>query len=122
MHFRTYNLEIDGKTYILEKAMVEVKRYQKTVHVEEIIPSVIEPSFGQYAYMLLCSCPIVNWKRFFPRCGQNNVRDIRAQFQSEGEQRTEDVLFPPRNRRPDKMQRTSAEFECRVLSVCQTTL
>lgn len=26
--------------------MVEVKRYQKTVHVEEFTPSVIEPSFG----------------------------------------------------------------------------
>ena len=25
--------------------MVTVKRYQKTVHVEEIIPSVVEPSF-----------------------------------------------------------------------------
>merc|ERR1712098_251818 len=30
----------------LTKDMVSVKRYQKTVHVEEIIPSVIEPSFG----------------------------------------------------------------------------
>ncbi|CAG2067516.1 unnamed protein product [Timema podura] len=26
--------------------MLIVKNYQKTVHVEEIIPSVIEPSFG----------------------------------------------------------------------------
>lgn len=26
--------------------MVSVKRYQETRHVEEIIPSVIEPSFG----------------------------------------------------------------------------
>lgn len=30
----------------LTKDMVSVKRYQKKVHVEEIIPSVIEPSFG----------------------------------------------------------------------------
>ncbi|XP_016913099.1 glycine--tRNA ligase isoform X1 [Apis cerana] len=30
----------------ITKDMIEVKRYQKTVHVEEIIPSVIEPSFG----------------------------------------------------------------------------
>lgn len=29
--------------------MIVIKRYQKTVHVEEIIPSVIEPSFGQLA-------------------------------------------------------------------------
>merc|ERR1712200_171157 len=33
-------------TVSLSKDMVAVKRYQKTVHVEEIIPSVIEPSFG----------------------------------------------------------------------------
>jgi len=26
--------------------MIVVKRYQKTLHVEEIIPNVIEPSFG----------------------------------------------------------------------------
>ncbi|KYN13767.1 PREDICTED: glycine--tRNA ligase [Trachymyrmex cornetzi] len=30
----------------ITKDIIEVKRYQKTVHVEEIIPSVIEPSFG----------------------------------------------------------------------------
>ncbi|XP_076754339.1 glycine--tRNA ligase [Xylocopa sonorina] len=30
----------------ITKDMIQVKRYQKTVHVEEIIPSVIEPSFG----------------------------------------------------------------------------
>lgn len=30
----------------ITKDMIEVKRYQKTVHVEEIIPSVVEPSFG----------------------------------------------------------------------------
>lgn len=28
--------------------MISVKKYQKTVHVEEIIPSVIEPSFGEF--------------------------------------------------------------------------
>lgn len=27
--------------------MVSVKRYQETRHVQEIIPSVIEPSFGK---------------------------------------------------------------------------
>jgi glycyl-tRNA synthetase (class II) len=30
----------------LTPAMISVKRYEKKVHVEEIIPSVIEPSFG----------------------------------------------------------------------------
>ncbi|XP_043286429.1 glycine--tRNA ligase isoform X2 [Venturia canescens] len=36
----------DGNTVKITKDMVAVKRYQKTMHVEEIIPSVIEPSFG----------------------------------------------------------------------------
>ena len=31
---------------VIKKDMVIVKRFQKTVHVEEIIPNVIEPSFG----------------------------------------------------------------------------
>ena len=30
----------------ITKEMVSIKRYQKTVHVEEFVPSVIEPSFG----------------------------------------------------------------------------
>src|SRR5688572_17743400 len=30
----------------LSKDMVEIKRYEKAMHVEEITPSVIEPSFG----------------------------------------------------------------------------
>ncbi len=34
------------KPVVIQKDMVIVKRYQKTVHVEEIIPNVIEPSFG----------------------------------------------------------------------------
>ncbi|XP_076361008.1 glycine--tRNA ligase [Tachypleus tridentatus] len=41
-----YTLMVKGKEYILTKDMVTVKRYQKTVHVEEIVPAVIEPSFG----------------------------------------------------------------------------
>jgi len=40
------SLEVDGKPVTLTKDMVSVKKYQKTFHVEEIIPSVIEPSFG----------------------------------------------------------------------------
>ncbi|XP_059143729.1 glycine--tRNA ligase-like [Physella acuta] len=40
------DIVINGTTYNINKEMVQVKRYQKTVHVEEIVPSVIEPSFG----------------------------------------------------------------------------
>ncbi|XP_078050667.1 glycine--tRNA ligase isoform X2 [Augochlora pura] len=41
------NLKLSNNTEVkITKDMIEVKRYQKTVHVEEIIPSVIEPSFG----------------------------------------------------------------------------
>lgn len=43
----SYDLPLtDGSVVKITKDMVSVKRYQKTVHVEEIIPSVIEPSFG----------------------------------------------------------------------------
>jgi len=41
-----YVLNIDDKTFTLPSNMIEIKSSQKTVHVEEIIPSVIEPSFG----------------------------------------------------------------------------
>lgn len=44
--YRAYVLSIDGVNYSLGNDMVSVKRYQETRHVEEIIPSVIEPSFG----------------------------------------------------------------------------
>lgn len=44
---RTYDVTAGDKTYTLKKDMIEVKRYKKTVHVEDIIPSVIEPSFGK---------------------------------------------------------------------------
>lgn len=37
---------VDDKPFTLTSDMVEVKRYPKKVHVEEIMPSVIEPSFG----------------------------------------------------------------------------
>lgn len=43
----SYDLTLaDGSVVKITKDMVAVKRYQKTVHVEEITPSVIEPSFG----------------------------------------------------------------------------
>lgn len=41
-----FTMKMNNTEYVLTKDMVSVKTYQKTVHVEEIIPSVIEPSFG----------------------------------------------------------------------------
>ncbi|KAJ8375011.1 hypothetical protein SKAU_G00055910 [Synaphobranchus kaupii] len=41
-----FTIETEGKTFKLTKDMVSVKRFQKTLHVEEIVPNVIEPSFG----------------------------------------------------------------------------
>ncbi|XP_015598508.1 glycine--tRNA ligase [Cephus cinctus] len=42
-----YNLSLpDGRSVKIAKDMIIIKRYQKTLHVEEITPSVIEPSFG----------------------------------------------------------------------------
>ncbi|XP_072179026.1 glycine--tRNA ligase-like [Diadema setosum] len=39
-------IEVDGKTFKLTPDMVKVNRFQKTVHVEEFTPNVIEPSYG----------------------------------------------------------------------------
>ncbi|XP_075070188.1 glycine--tRNA ligase [Mixophyes fleayi] len=41
-----FTIETEGKTFQLTKDMVSVKKFQKTLHVEEIVPNVIEPSFG----------------------------------------------------------------------------
>ncbi|XP_068588447.1 glycine--tRNA ligase [Cebidichthys violaceus] len=41
-----FSVETQGRTFKLTKDMVGVKRFQKTLHVEEIVPNVIEPSFG----------------------------------------------------------------------------
>ncbi|XP_054712516.1 glycine--tRNA ligase-like [Uloborus diversus] len=41
-----YKLTFDGKEFDITKDMLSISRNQKTVHVEEIIPAVIEPSFG----------------------------------------------------------------------------
>ncbi|XP_032094193.1 glycine--tRNA ligase-like [Thamnophis elegans] len=41
-----FTIETEGKTFQVTKDMVGVKRFQKTLHVEEIVPNVIEPSFG----------------------------------------------------------------------------
>jgi len=42
----TATVNVNGNDVSLTPAMLNVKRFQKTVHVEEITPSVIEPSFG----------------------------------------------------------------------------
>lgn len=41
-----YELQTHDAPFKITKDMVAIKRYQKTVHVEEYVPSVIEPSFG----------------------------------------------------------------------------
>ena len=41
-----YDLCIGDATFKLTSEMVQVKRYQENVHVEEFVPNVIEPSFG----------------------------------------------------------------------------
>ncbi|XP_053268743.1 glycine--tRNA ligase [Pleuronectes platessa] len=41
-----FTIQTEGKTFKLTKDMVSVKRFQKTLHVEEVVPNVIEPSFG----------------------------------------------------------------------------
>ncbi|XP_028934038.1 glycine--tRNA ligase [Ornithorhynchus anatinus] len=41
-----FTIETEGRTFQVTRDMVGVKRFQKTLHVEEIVPSVIEPSFG----------------------------------------------------------------------------
>lgn len=37
---------MEGQKFEITADMLTVKRYQKTVHVEDFVPSVIEPSFG----------------------------------------------------------------------------
>uniref|UniRef100_A0A8W8MGW3 Glycine--tRNA ligase n=1 Tax=Magallana gigas TaxID=29159 RepID=A0A8W8MGW3_MAGGI len=39
-------ITVGTQTFTLKSDMVTIKRYTKKVHVEEIVPSVIEPSFG----------------------------------------------------------------------------
>lgn len=41
-----YELKTPEGSFEITKNMVSIKRTQKTVHVEEFVPSVIEPSFG----------------------------------------------------------------------------
>ena len=43
----SYKINVEGQEYTITKDMVkEVKRYEKEVHVREVEPHVIEPSFG----------------------------------------------------------------------------
>merc|ERR1719362_571799 len=42
----SFELAIDDDTFSITQEMVTVKRYPKTIHVEEYVPSVVEPSFG----------------------------------------------------------------------------
>lgn len=44
--FSCYVINIGGAEFQLTPEMVSIKRYQKSIHVEEVIPSVVEPSFG----------------------------------------------------------------------------
>jgi len=39
-------ISIDGKEFTITRAMFAFRTFEKTVHVEEFVPSVIEPSFG----------------------------------------------------------------------------
>lgn len=39
-------ISLDGKEFEVTKDMYQVKNAEKTVHVEDIVPNVIEPSFG----------------------------------------------------------------------------
>ncbi|XP_062518357.1 glycine--tRNA ligase-like [Corticium candelabrum] len=41
-----YDLSVDGKSFQLESNMIKVQRYQKKVHTVDVVPGVIEPSFG----------------------------------------------------------------------------
>uniref|UniRef100_A0A914DM22 Glycine--tRNA ligase n=1 Tax=Acrobeloides nanus TaxID=290746 RepID=A0A914DM22_9BILA len=42
----TFDMAINDKIFELKPELLEIKRYEKTVHVDEIVPSVIEPSYG----------------------------------------------------------------------------
>uniref|UniRef100_T1J3J4 Glycine--tRNA ligase n=1 Tax=Strigamia maritima TaxID=126957 RepID=T1J3J4_STRMM len=41
-----FTFSLNDKSWKLTKEMLTIKKYQKTVHVEEVVPNVIEPSFG----------------------------------------------------------------------------
>ncbi|CCD72865.1 Glycine--tRNA ligase [Caenorhabditis elegans] len=43
---KLYNLSVDGQNYALTPEHLNIKKYTKKIHVQEITPSVIEPSYG----------------------------------------------------------------------------
>jgi len=45
--FSKVSIDVAGQMFELEKELVEVKRYDQTIHIEDVQPSVIEPSFGE---------------------------------------------------------------------------
>jgi glycyl-tRNA synthetase (class II) len=44
--FSVYVIVIGDSEFKLTPEMLSIKRHQKTIHVEEITPNVVEPSFG----------------------------------------------------------------------------
>lgn len=51
--FSKVTIDVGGQSFELEKDLVEVKRYDQNIHIEDVHPSVIEPSFGEIDSMLL---------------------------------------------------------------------
>lgn len=51
-------MECEGEKYELNKDLLTVKHIEKELHVEEVVPSVIEPSFGigRVLYTILEHC------------------------------------------------------------------
>ncbi|XP_013410317.1 glycine--tRNA ligase [Lingula anatina] len=43
---KEFAVNVNGQEFKITPEMVSIKRYEKTVHVEDITPGVIEPSFG----------------------------------------------------------------------------
>lgn len=46
LEYGMMKLSVGDKTFEVTKDMIQIKREKKNVHVEEIVPNVIEPSFG----------------------------------------------------------------------------
>ncbi|GIZ03287.1 glycine--tRNA ligase [Caerostris extrusa] len=54
-----YILNVNGTEFTITKEMVNINRSQKTMHVEEIIPAVIEPSFGIGRIIIFALPPVI---------------------------------------------------------------
>ena len=46
LHVPNPDVKQGSKTFQVDKSMVSVRKSEKVVHVEEFVPSVVEPSFG----------------------------------------------------------------------------